>query len=202
MTDSSLPNQINIGEGGRGIIGQTVIGATIIEQQLLITPEAIELNPFQARSPYKALKRFDVDDSEYFFGRYQLTRELQATLETSNLVFVLGGSGSGKSSVVRAKLIPEFLGTSSTRHDFVFTPKDDPFHSLYESLMGRDKVGPDKNYCFSESETQFVLDGEPNGKPDVFAQVVRQLKDQRSEWLIFIDQFEELFALRAAEKFY
>ena len=193
MTDSSLHSNVNIGQGAQGIIGQTVIGATIIEQQLLITPEAIELNPFQARSPYKALKRFDVDDSAYFFGRYQLTRELQATLEISNLILVLGASGSGKSSVVRAKLIPEFLASSSHRHDFVFTPKDDPFQSLYESLIGRDKVGPDKNYCFSESKVQFVLEGTPKGKPDVLAQVVRELKNKDSEWLIFIDQFEELF---------
>jgi WD40 repeat protein len=193
MTDSSSPSQVNIGQGAKGIIGQTVIGATIVEQQLLITPEAIELNLFQARSPYKALKRFDVDDSEYFFGRYQLTRELQATLETSNLVLVLGASGSGKSSVVRAKLIPEFLAAGSHRHDFVFTPKDDPFQALYESLIGRDKVGPDKNYCFSEAKAQFVLEGKPKGKPDVLAQVVRQLKGNDAEWLIFIDQFEELF---------
>ena len=193
MTDSSLPSQVNIGQGARGIIGQTVIGATIVEQQLLITPEAIELNPFQARSPYKALKRFDVDDSEYFFGRYQLVRELQATLETSNLILVLGASGSGKSSVVRAKLIPEFLAAGSHRHDFVLTPKDDPFQSMYESLIGRDKVGPDKNYYFSESQAQFVLESKSKGKPDMLANVVRQLKEKGAEWLIFIDQFEELF---------
>jgi len=94
---------------------------------------------------------------------------------------------------VRAKLIPEFLAAGSHRHDFVFTPKDDPFQSLYESLIGRDKVGPDKNYCFSESKAQFVLEGEPKDKPDVLAQVARQLKDKDAEWLIFIDQFEELF---------
>jgi WD40 repeat protein/energy-coupling factor transporter ATP-binding protein EcfA2 len=194
MTDSSPTPNINIGQDAKGVIGYNVFGNTIIqEQKLLITPEAIELNPFQARSPYKALKRFDVDDSEYFFGRYQLTRELQATLETSNLILVLGASGSGKSSVVRAKLIPEFLAASSHRHDFVLTPKDDPFQSLYESLIGRDKVGPDKGYCFSESKAQFVLEGKPKGKPDVLAQVVRQLKDKDAEWLIFIDQFEELF---------
>ena len=190
MTDSS---SLSIGPGAKGNIGHTVKDSTYIEHQTVITPEAIELRPFQARSPYKALKRFDVDDSEYFFGRYQLTRELQATLETSNLILVLGASGSGKSSVVRAKLIPEFLAASSKCHNFVLTPKDDPFQSLYESLIGRDKVGPDKNYCFSESKAQFVLEGKPKGKPDVLAQVVRQLKDKDSGWLIFIDQFEELF---------
>jgi WD40 repeat protein len=192
MTDSS--HNINIGQYAKGVIGQYISGNTIIqEQKLLITPEAIELNPFQARSPYKALKRFDVDDREYFFGRYQFVLELQAAIQDSNLILVLGASGSGKSSVVRARLIPEFLGTSSNRHDFILTPKEDPFQSLYESLLGRDKVGQDKDYCFSESKVQFVLEGKSNGKPDVFTQAVRQLKDKESEWLIFIDQFEELF---------
>jgi WD40 repeat protein len=183
------PSTLQIGQGARGIIGQTVIGATIVEQQLLITPDAIALNPFQARSPYKALKRFDVDDSEYFFGRYQLTRELQTALKTNNLILVLGASGSGKSSVVRAKLVPEFLSESSHHHNFVLTPGENPFRSLYDSLIGQGKLGPDKDYYFSPSETQFVLEG----KPDKLLQVVRQLKEARSQWLIVIDQFEELF---------
>jgi WD40 repeat protein len=192
MADSS-PN-INIGQDAKGVIGYNVIGNTIIqEQKLLITPEAIELNPFQARSPYKALKRFDVDDREYFFGRYQLTFELKKAIEVSNLILVLGASGSGKSSVVRAKLIPEFLSASSHRHDFILTPNDDPFQSLYKSLMGENKIGSDKDYYFSEAKAQRVLEGKPNGKPDVLTRMIRQLKDEESEWLIFIDQFEELF---------
>jgi len=189
MTDTSSPNNVNIGQGAKGIIGQTVIGATIIEHQQVITPEAIELNPFQARSPYKALKRFDVDDSEYFFGRYQLTHEMQEVLKNNNLILVLGASGSGKSSVVRAKLIPEFLSASSHHHDFILTPGDDPFRSLYESLIGQGKIGPDKDYYFKPDKAKFVLEC----KSDVLAQVVYQLKDKDSEWLIFIDQFEELF---------
>jgi len=166
---------------------------TKIEHTTVITAEGIEQKDLKKRSPYKALKRFDVDDSEYFFGRYQLTEEMRSALETSNLILVLGASGSGKSSVVRAKLIPEFLSTNSTCHNFVFTPKEDPFQSLHESLIGRDKVGPDKDYCFSESKAKFVLEGNPNGKPDVLAQVVQRLKDKDSGWLIFVDQFEELF---------
>ncbi len=193
MVDSNSPGNVNIGQGAKGIIGQTVIGATIIEHQQIITPDEIIHRELIKRSPYKALKRFDVDDNEYFFGRYQLTQEMRAALETSNLILVLGASGSGKSSVVRAKLIPEFLSVSSNRHNFVLTPKDNPFQSLYESLIGRDQVGPDKHYCFSESKAEFVLEGKPNGKPDVLAQVVQRLKDKNSEWLIFIDQFEELF---------
>jgi WD40 repeat protein len=192
MADSSSSSNVNIGSNAKGIIAQTVTGSTFIELQQIITPEAIKQIPFQARSPYKALKRFDVDDKEYYFGRYEFTLQLQAAIKTNNLILVLGASGSGKSSVVRAKLIPEFLGPGINNHSFILTPKNNPFQSLYESLIGRDKIGPDKDYRFSEAKTEFVLDG----NSDVLTQVISQLKDkdpQESEWIIFIDQFEEIF---------
>ncbi|MGJ3248375.1 MAG: eIF2A-related protein [Elainellaceae cyanobacterium] len=205
MADSSLSHDINIGHGAKGIIGQTITNATYVDHQHIITPDAIVHRELVKRSPYKALKRFDVDDSEYFFGRYQLALELHAAIQTSNLILVLGASGSGKSSVIRAKLVPEFLEAGSHRHNFVLTPKDNPFQSVYESLIGRGKIGPDKDYRFSESDAQFILEGESSGKPDVLTQVSRRLKDKKSEWLIFIDQFEELFTrctnLRQRENF-
>lgn len=191
---SAGTNTVNIGQGARGIIGQTVVGATIVEQQLVITPEAIVQKELIKRSPYKALRRFDVDDADYFFGRYQLTAALQKALQTSNLLLVLGASGSGKSSVVRAKLIPEFLRASSQHHSFVLTPGADPFRSLYESLIGQGKLGPDKDYYFPPDRAKFVLEG----RADLFGQIARQLMQPEAQqpeiqWLIVIDQFEELF---------
>jgi DNA-binding SARP family transcriptional activator/WD40 repeat protein len=56
--------------------------------------------------PFKGLAPFDVDDADYFFGRERLVAELIARLAGSSLVAVVGPSGSGKSSVVRAGLLP------------------------------------------------------------------------------------------------
>ncbi|MCY7320593.1 MAG: hypothetical protein LH660_02030, partial [Phormidesmis sp. CAN_BIN36] len=56
-------------------------------------------------------------------------------------------------------------------------------------MIGQGKIGPDKDYYFKPDKAKFVLEC----KSDVLAQVVYQLKDKDSEWLIFIDQFEELF---------
>jgi hypothetical protein len=135
MTDNSH----SIGQDAKGVIGYNVIGNTIIhEQKLLITPEAIELNPFQARSPYKALKRFDVDDREYFFGRYQFVLELQAAIQDSNLILVLGSSGSGKSSVVRARLIPEFLGTNCAGNEGGFFRAVQSLSSVWTNCAAAD----------------------------------------------------------------
>jgi WD40 repeat protein/DNA-binding SARP family transcriptional activator len=60
--------------------------------------------------PYKGLATFDTDDAEYFFGREQLVAELVARLVGAPLLAVVGPSGSGKSSVVRAGLVPALAG--------------------------------------------------------------------------------------------
>ena len=60
--------------------------------------------------PYKGLATFDADDAEYFFGRERLVAELVARLVGAPLLAVVGPSGSGKSSVLRAGLLPALAG--------------------------------------------------------------------------------------------
>jgi WD40 repeat protein/DNA-binding SARP family transcriptional activator len=60
--------------------------------------------------PYKGLATFDFDDADCFFGREQLVAELVARLVGAPLIGVVGPSGSGKSSVVRAGLLPALAG--------------------------------------------------------------------------------------------
>ena len=56
--------------------------------------------------PYKGLARFEAADAANFFGRERLVAELVARLAESPLLAVVGPSGSGKSSLVRAGLLP------------------------------------------------------------------------------------------------
>lgn len=56
--------------------------------------------------PYLGLDPFTEKDAPRFFGRKRLIDDLIARMHTTNLVAVVGSSGSGKSSVVRAGLIP------------------------------------------------------------------------------------------------
>src|SRR5215210_2462300 len=60
--------------------------------------------------PYKGLVTFDAEDAQYFFGREQLVAELVARLVGAPLLAVVGPSGSGKSSVLRAGLLPALAG--------------------------------------------------------------------------------------------
>ena len=56
--------------------------------------------------PFKGLASFDVDDAEFFFGRDSLVAEMVARLAGAPLIGIVGPSGSGKSSALRAGLLP------------------------------------------------------------------------------------------------
>jgi WD40 repeat protein/DNA-binding SARP family transcriptional activator len=63
--------------------------------------------------PFKGLAPFEPDDAEFFFGRERLVEELVGRLQETPLLALVGPSGSGKSSLLRAGLLPA-LG-----HEFV-----------------------------------------------------------------------------------
>ena len=60
--------------------------------------------------PFKGLAPFDVADAAFFFGRERLVGEMVARLAGASLLGVVGPSGSGKSSALRAGLLPELAG--------------------------------------------------------------------------------------------
>ncbi|MFD5401552.1 helix-turn-helix domain-containing protein [Streptomyces griseorubiginosus] len=59
------------------------------------------------RAPYRGLARFETGDSALFFGREQLTADLVDLLRRRRFAALFGPSGSGKSSLLRAGLIPD-----------------------------------------------------------------------------------------------
>ncbi|HEU4489688.1 MAG TPA: BTAD domain-containing putative transcriptional regulator, partial [Jiangellales bacterium] len=84
--------------------------------------------------PYKGLAFFDVDDAPYFFGRERLVARLVARLVDARLLAVVGASGSGKSSVVRAGLVAairEGMLPGSQRWSVVVTTPTQPVPDLH-----------------------------------------------------------------------
>src|SRR5882724_13135893 len=93
----------------------------------------------KTQNPYPGLRPFETQESSLFFGRDQQVAELVTRLERSRLVAVVGVSGSGKSSLVRAGLIPALerthLGGAGARWRIVVTrPAGAPFQSLARDL--------------------------------------------------------------------
>src|SRR6185369_11748524 len=90
-------------------------------------------------NPFPGLRPFDVDENELFFGRSFQTDQLLARLRQSRFTAVVGTSGSGKSSLVRAGLLPALkrglMAAAGSRWRIaVFRPINDPIGNLTQAL--------------------------------------------------------------------
>lgn len=148
-----------------------------------ISTNEIKTRELILSSPYKGLKNFDPEDASHFFGRDQFLAGLVDELENTNFLLLLGASGSGKSSIIRAGLVP-WLQKKWGKHFFnlMFTPDRDPFESLYGSLLSQ---------RYTQAQAQLAQLGEVK----TLSQVIKLVKKPESFCLIFIDQFEELFTV-------
>jgi WD40 repeat protein/DNA-binding SARP family transcriptional activator len=96
--------------------------------------------------PYKGLASFQPDDAEYFFGRERLIAAIVARLVGENLLAVVGPSGSGKSSVLRAGLLPALasgvLPASEHWSQVLLRPGEHPMRELRDAAgqLGRRRL--------------------------------------------------------------
>jgi basic membrane lipoprotein Med (substrate-binding protein (PBP1-ABC) superfamily)/DNA-binding SARP family transcriptional activator len=115
----------------------------LLEERLLLAEEGASAS-VPMRNPYKGLRPFGEGDAADFFGRDQLIRELVAAVEarTRPVVVVVGPSGGGKSSVVRAGLLPRLrsgaVEDSSDWEYVVVQPGPHPFETLKRGLATDD----------------------------------------------------------------
>ena len=89
--------------------------------------------------PFKGLASFESADADYFFGREALVAELVARLVGARLLGILGPSGSGKSSVLRAGLLPALAGGvlpgSGGWRRLLLRPGEHPLEELRRVLL-------------------------------------------------------------------
>ncbi|QDL11352.1 hypothetical protein DP113_28660 [Brasilonema octagenarum UFV-E1] len=89
---------------------------------------------YDSRCPFLGLYPFRVENREFFFGREELIAQLQQKLTEHNFLAVLGGSGSGKSSLVLAGLIPKLQEKQIGLLSVYMTPSSNPIEQLETSL--------------------------------------------------------------------
>src|SRR3954452_2256141 len=138
---------------------------TNITTTIQISVEAVTQRPLITTSPYRGLDRFEDRDKDLFFGRDQLIKSLLAQLSASNVLLVLGASGSGKSSVVRAGLLPQLAQLIGARFRyFTFVPDVNPFESLRSALQAAG---------FSQAQTRELADAQPETPAKLIATLQR-----------------------------
>ena len=91
-------------------------------------------------NPFPGLRPFQFDENYLFFGREEQVSQLLQRLGNTRFLAVVGASGSGKSSLVRAGLLPELHGGTMTSTSIawelaIMRPGGDPLTNLAESLV-------------------------------------------------------------------
>ncbi|HRQ41159.1 MAG TPA: helix-turn-helix domain-containing protein [Chloroflexota bacterium] len=154
--------------------------------------------PAAGLPPYKGLRYFDESDAELFFGRESLTEHLVTRVaervnSSQRFLAIVGASGSGKSSVVRAGLIPalRWQPHSSGWPIFVITPTAHPLESLAAGLHRETPSGSPSGL----PSRKFV--DELAQQPDRLSLALQHMAETAvpTPTLLIIDQFEELFTL-------
>ncbi len=147
----------------------------------VLNPERTSEEPIEGKMPYMGMRYFDTADAALFYGREALTRELAARVANEPFLAIVGASGSGKSSVARAGLIPALkMGTVH-----VITPTAHPLESLAASLTRESE---------SVTATATLMDDLKNDSRSLRLYIRKLLSASGgTNLLLLVDQFEETF---------
>ncbi|MFD9107106.1 helix-turn-helix domain-containing protein [Streptomyces bottropensis] len=144
-----------------------------VEESAAFDPES---DGGDARPPYRGLARFETDDSGLFFGRDRLTAELAGLLRRRRFAAVFGPSGIGKSSLLRAGLIPVLREARESPE-----PRESPEHP---------EPGP------RLSGIRILTPGDQLARThELLREAIAPGDGTGGDTLVVVDQFEEVFTL-------
>ena len=165
----------------------------------------------RALCPYRGLFAFSEEDADLFFGRERFTYDLLKAVKSKTFVAVVGASGSGKSSVVFAGLIPRLRQDKNANWWIVsFRPGNNPFETLANALLPLCLSIQDTSRTFShwflqqnttvdfendrpllEAELAALLQHDCQALQKIFSEWTKQ--NPNSRLVLIADQFEELY---------
>lgn len=180
-----------------------------LPQSFLAHPNSMDSRtqaPAPGDSPFKGLEYFDEPDADLFFGREEVVSNLTHALEENRSVaIVIGASGSGKSSIVRAGVLPFLRRTAAAGRHWqihVMTPTARPLEALALALT---------QHSESISATATLIDDMARDPRSLHLYLKKQAAARVLETkgpsgqstpsfpLLLVDQFEELFTLCSDE---
>jgi DNA-binding SARP family transcriptional activator/ABC-type glycerol-3-phosphate transport system substrate-binding protein len=168
----------------------------VLRQDPELLPIAVEPPETPRRNPYKGLRPFGEADAADFFGRDALVDRLVArmskVIDAGRILTLVGPSGSGKSSVVRAGMIPALRAGHLAGSDrwliTVMYPGSRPWEELEAALVR-----------IAANRPVNLIDQLQSDRHGLAAALMHILPSDDSRLLLVIDQFEELFSLVDAD---
>ncbi|QLE57672.1 caspase family protein [Nostoc sp. TCL26-01] len=158
--------------------------------------------------PYRGLKAFSEEDTQYFYGRESLTQQLISHLAHKSFLAVVGASGSGKSSVVQAGLIAQLrtgkqLPSSDSWLIKSIRPGARPLEALARKLGGEAReqgsrgAGEQGSNNYLSTSPHLHLEAMLYQGVEGFVYWLRSRPEPMV--VLVVDQFEELFTLAPIE---
>ena len=150
----------------------------------------------EAVCPFRGLQVFDEEHARFFFGREALTQHLVEQLREDRFLAVIGPSGSGKSSLVRAGLVPQARSGALPASDrwpiVLFKPGPHPLETLAAHLLPHLDGGGDP--LAAQESLLAALQRDERGLHRA-VQIALAAAPDSQRLLLVVDQFEELFTL-------
>ncbi|MDJ0580997.1 caspase family protein [Crocosphaera sp.] len=152
------------------------------------TPKTTETSDI---CPYKGLRYFELEDHHWFFGRENLTKTLLGKISQKNFLAVLGASGSGKSSVIRAGVLYQLkqglmLQGSADWEIKIMVPGNQPMFTIAQQFLEPDLSRIERSQQLETAES--LLEKGSDGLKRLIETT------DAPKVLLIIDQFEEIFA--------
>ncbi|MEA5507212.1 trypsin-like peptidase domain-containing protein [Halotia wernerae UHCC 0503] len=162
----------------------------MIPTKMLVSAWSVLSEQAIASCPYRGLFPFREEDTRFFFGRDIFTQKLVNTVQKQSLVAVIGASGSGKSSVVLAGLIPHLRQQGNWLVES-FRPKIHPVDELAAVIVRLRE--PKETKIQQDIDAGKLADALRDGQltHTFLSQVLSENEDKRL--LLVVDQLEELY---------
>ena len=144
------------------------------------------------QNPFPGLRPFGYDQRHLFFGREEQISESLRQLQETRFLMVVGPSGSGKSSMINAGLIPGLYSSEETSTNWktaTLRPGDDPLGNMAQALSASDILHTDDTDQFRSGTITL---------PDL---AQKAGLSTQTPLLLFVDQFEEIFRYDAGGAF-
>ena len=137
-------------------------------------------------NPYRGLAPYEREHAQLFFGRDETIADLHGHVQGNPLTIVLGASGTGKSSLVKAGLLPQLASEAPGKYEIlpIVRPGTRPLHALLSSLWSLgERTGESGDVESVLESIDAWLSAHPGHRP-----------------VLVIDQFEELVTLAPTEE--
>jgi tetratricopeptide (TPR) repeat protein len=153
------------------------------------------------KNPFPGLRPFETDEYRLFFGREGQADELVSRLSRARFLAVVGTSGSGKSSLIRAGLMPALRGgmmkgAGSGWRIAVMRPGGNPIGNLAAELAKKDVLS-EAGMGLSDEESEAIIEATLSSGSLGILNVAREARlGEQEKLLLVVDQFEELFRFK------